>query len=90
MLEFEYEDKFLRSATIKKDDIMLLCTTCRHREIIKEYKYQEACIKSQRSKAGNSCCVTAETIATGVAVGIVVGSIAVILIVGFFGLLFGA
>jgi hypothetical protein len=90
MLEFEYEGKTHRSTTTKKDDIMLLCTTCRHREIIKEYKYQETCIKSQRSKAGNCCCVTTETIATGVAIGIIVGSIATLLIVGFFGLLLGA
>jgi len=69
---------------------MLFCPTCRHREIIKEYKYADACIKSQRSKAGNGCCVTAETIATGVAIGIVAGSIATLLIVGFFGLLLGA
>jgi hypothetical protein len=90
LLEFEYEGKTHRSPTTKKDDIMLFCTTCRHREIIKEYKYQEACIKSQRSKTGNGCCMTAEIIATGVAIGIVAGSIATLLIVGFFGLLLGA
>jgi hypothetical protein len=74
LMEFRYEDKFLRSETIKKNDIMLLCPVCRHREIIKENMYAEACVKSRRAKAAGG--VTVETIAFGVAWGIIIASVA--------------
>lgn len=73
-IEFEYEGKFLRSLQLKKDDRVLYCPVCRYREIVKENKYAEVCAKSIRIRASGG--VTVETIAFGVAWGIIIASVA--------------
>lgn len=72
-IEFKYEDKFLRSPTLRKDDLILFCTVCEKWIAIKDRDYVVTCAKSMKDRAGGG--VSAETIAKGVAWGIIIASI---------------
>lgn len=79
-IEFVYDGKILGNSRLpRKDDIVLYCTVCGYKRMIKNNEYIDTCAQTMKQKISSG--TSTSGIAIGVAIGVIVGSIILYMII---------